>query len=248
MRIGSDPGFGTATPTAPFGCAALRVAGVDLVLMAEGVCFWPEESLAVVADLHLEKGSSAARRGTLLPPYDTAATLAALTAALARIRPRRVISLGDAFHDRFALERLSERDRAHIASLQAGRDWIWIAGNHDAGLVGATEAIGGRVAEEVAIGPLVFRHEPAPGAAPGEIAGHLHPAARVAAGPRAVRRRCFATDGDRLLMPAFGAYTGGLDVLDRAIRSLFDRTRLAVHLLGDGRVYSFPGRALVGRG
>ncbi|MEJ1157084.1 ligase-associated DNA damage response endonuclease PdeM [Prosthecomicrobium sp. N25] len=220
----------------------MSLAGADLVLLPEGVLWWPAEATLVVADLHLEKGSSGARRGALLPPYDTAATLAALAGVVVRFAPGRIVSLGDAFHDPFALERLQPADRARIEALQAGREWIWIAGNHDARLVGC---IGGRTVAELAIGPLVFRHEPSPDGPEGEVAGHLHPAARVALRPKSVRRRCFATDGRRLVLPAFGAYAGGLNLLDRAYRGLFERTSLVAHLLGEGRVYPFPSRFLL---
>ena len=140
-----------------------------------GALFWEEQSLLVVSDLHLEKGSSFAARGVLLPPYDTVATLSRLAAVIARHDPRIVIALGDSFHDRNAHERLSPPIARRIAALQARRDWIWISGNHDPAL---PRDLGGMVASEVAIGPIVFRHEPT--GAYGEIAGHLHPKARVA--------------------------------------------------------------------
>ena len=140
-----------------------------------GALFWEEQRLLVVSDLHLEKGSSFAARGVLLPPYDTVATLSRLAAVIARHDPRMVIALGDSFHDRDAHERLSAPDRDALAALQARRDWIWISGNHDPAL---PSDLGGVVATEVAIGPIAFRHEPT--GAVGEIAGHLHPKARVA--------------------------------------------------------------------
>lgn len=228
---------GRADGERPCVAAVVSVAGVPLELRPEGVLWWPGEATLVVADLHLEKASSFARRGAFLPPYDTAATLAALAAVVARLAPARVISLGDAFHDPFGPERLSGADRARLEALQSGRDWIWIAGNHDRRLVGD---VGGRHVDELALGPLVFRHEPSAEPVEGEIAGHLHPAARVACRPKSVRRRCFAGDGRRLVLPAFGALTGGLNLLDRAWAGLFDRPRLTAHLLGDGRLYAFP--------
>ena len=167
----------------------------------------------MVSDLHLEKGSSFAARGVLLPPYDTVATLGRLAAVIARHDPRMVIALGDSFHDRDAHDRLSATDRDAIAALQSRRDWIWISGNHDPAL---PPDLGGVVASEVAIGRIVFRHEPT-GAA-GEIAGHLHPKARVSTRGRSMERRCFACDGERAVMPAFGAYTGGLSIRDAGIR------------------------------
>jgi hypothetical protein len=213
--------------------ASVDVAGVTFAADLSGALFWQEQSLLVVSDLHLEKGSSFARRGVLLPPYDTAATLGRLAAVIARHDPRMVIALGDSFHDTTAHERMSAPDRDAIAAFQAGRDWIWISGNHDPAL---TPDLGGVVAHEVAIGPIAFRHEPT-GAA-GEIAGHLHPKARVAARGRSMERRCFACDGERAVMPAFGAYTGGLSIRDAAFAKIFQTAGLMAHVLGDFRLHT----------
>ena len=215
------------------GASSLNIAGVDLIADLSGAMFWEDQSLLVVSDLHLEKGSSFAARGVLLPPYDTAATLFRLGAVIARHDPRVVIALGDSFHDRSAHDRLSARDRDAIAALQLRRDWIWIAGNHDPAL---PAHLGGVVATEVAVGPIAFRHEPT-GAA-GEIAGHLHPKARVAARGRAMERRCFACDGERAVMPAFGAYAGGLSIRDAAFAKIFQRLGFMAHVLGDHRLHS----------
>ena len=211
----------------------LDVAGISLLADISGALFWEQQGLLVVSDLHLEKGSSFAARGVLLPPYDTMATLCRLAAVVARHDPRMVIALGDSFHDRVAHERLSAQDRETIAALQARRDWIWISGNHDPAL---PRDIGGVVASEVAIGPIVFRHEPT--GASGEIAGHLHPKARVATRGRAMERRCFACDGERAVMPAFGAYAGGLSIRDEAFARIFQSTGFMAHVLGDTRVHS----------
>lgn len=222
--------------------AAIAVAGAAMVPDPSGALWWPEESLLVVADLHLEKGSALAGRGALVPPYDTAATLDRLAAVIARLRPGTVLALGDSFHDLGAGGRLPEACHALLAALQAGRDWLWIAGNHDPA---RPAGIGGDWFDELAIGGLAFRHEPAAGAAPGEIAGHLHPVARVRLRGRGVRRRCFAGDGTRLIMPAFGAYAGGLNVLDRAYTGLFAPTALAAWMVGDRTVYPIAGRRLL---
>jgi len=213
-----------------------RVAVADVGFVADfsGALFWEEQSLLVVSDLHLEKGSSFASRGVLLPPYDTVATLSRLAAVIARHDPRQVIALGDSFHDREAHARLSEPDREALAALQMRRNWIWIAGNHDPAL---PANLGGLVATEVAIGPIVFRHEPT--GASGEIAGHLHPKARVPTRGRSIERRCFASDGERAVMPAFGAYTGGLSVRDRAFARIFGSPGFMAHVLGDNRVHAF---------
>ncbi|WP_152539803.1 ligase-associated DNA damage response endonuclease PdeM [Afipia sp. P52-10] len=215
--------------------ATVPVSGVEFLADASGALLWEEERLLVVSDLHLEKGSSFAMRGILLPPYDTAATLAQLAAVVARYNPRTVIALGDSFHDADAHERVCAPDRATIAAMQAGRTWIWIAGNHDPKPPVGLE---GSVASEIAIGPLTFRHEPT--GAVGEIAGHLHPKARVATRGRSIERRCIATDGVRAVMPSFGAYTGGLSIRDRAFAKIFDALAFTVHLLGDNRLHMMP--------
>jgi DNA ligase-associated metallophosphoesterase len=199
----------------------------------DGALYWPEERVLVVADLHLEKGSSFATRGVLLPPYDTAATLERIAVLIARFTPHAVIALGDSFHDRKGPARIAAADRAALAGLQRGRDWIWVAGNHDPD---PAEGVGGSFGGTLAIGALVFRHEPT--GAKGEIAGHLHPVARVAGHGRTVRRRCFASDGARLIMPAFGAFAGGLNVRDRAFAEVFGTFAFTAHLLGEGRLYA----------
>jgi hypothetical protein len=211
----------------------VAVAGVTLVADLAGALYWEDERLLVVSDLHLEKGSSYAMRGVLLPPYDTIATLGRLGAVIARFDPKTVIALGDSFHDRDAHQRLSPANRDILGALQARRDWIWIAGNHDPAL---PQNLGGVVASDVAIGAVTFRHEPT--GAKGEIAGHLHPKARVSARGRAMERRCFASDGERLVMPSFGAYTGGLNIRDAAFAKIFGALGFAAHVLGDHRVHT----------
>ncbi|MFC3695149.1 ligase-associated DNA damage response endonuclease PdeM [Chenggangzhangella methanolivorans] len=219
----------------------LSVAGVALVADPSGALYEPRSGALIVADLHLEKGSSFARRGQMLPPYDTATTLGRLARLVERFRPRAVIALGDSFHDRDAAARLRDADRETVAALQRGRDWIWISGNHDpeppAGLAGETCA-------EMALGALTLRHEPRVGAAAGELAGHLHPVAKVAVRGRGVRRRCFAGDGARVVLPAFGAYAGGLNVRDRAFDGLFAAGGLTAWMLGDAGVYAIAGWGL----
>jgi DNA ligase-associated metallophosphoesterase len=203
--------------------ATVDVAGVTFVADLSGALFWEDQSLLVVSDLHLEKGSSFAARGVLLPPYDTIATLSRLAAVVARHDPRMVIALGDSFHDRDAHGRLSTPDRDAIGALQARRDWIWISGNHDPAL---PADLGGVVASEVAIGAV------------GEIAGHLHPKARVSTRGRSMERRCFACDGERAVMPAFGAYTGGLSIRDVAFAKIFQTLGFMAHVLGDNRLHA----------
>ena len=215
----------------------IDVNGEALLLEASGALWWPGEETLVFADLHFEKGSSYARTGQMLPPYDTRSTLKRMEATVGRHHPARVIALGDSFHDRYGAERLDEEERSRLRELRNGSEWIWIAGNHDP----APPAwLGGTVAEEIAIGGLTFRHEPQAPDARGEIAGHLHPCATVTRRGRSLRRRCFVSDGARLVMPAFGAYAGGLDVGDEAVRMLFAEKFLA-YVLGKARVYAVAG-------
>ena len=215
----------------------IAVAGATLVADPAGALYWPDERLLAVADLHLEKGSAFATRGVLLPPYDTTSTLARLAKLIEHYRPALVVALGDSFHDGGGPARMPDGSRAALAVLQRGRDWLWLAGNHDPD---PPQGVGGRVAAELAIGPLTFRHEPSSHGADGEIAGHLHPSARVAQRGRGVARRCFATDAKRMVMPAFGAYAGGLNIRDRAFVALFGALSFTVHLLGVGRLYAIP--------
>jgi DNA ligase-associated metallophosphoesterase len=226
--FGSPSGFAGAPLD-----GALAVAGATFVADVGGVIYWPEQGLLAVADLHLEKGSSFAARGVLLPPYDTAATLAALGTLIARYAPRTVVALGDSFHDGGGPARLADTDRATLRHLQRGRDWIWIAGNHDPE---PAINVSGRFLPMLEIGGVIFRHQPEEGAR-GEIAGHLHPVARVSRRGRSVSCRCFAGDGARLVMPAFGAYTGGLNVRDRAFARVFQTLAFTAHMLGQQRVY-----------
>jgi DNA ligase-associated metallophosphoesterase len=213
--------------------AEINIAGAGLVADSDGAIYWPAEGLLIVADLHLEKGSSFAARGVLLPPYDTAATLSRMACLMARYAPRAVIALGDNFHDHDGPARMAPSDHVALGALQRGRDWIWIAGNHDPD---PAAHIGGSFGGTLAIGALIFRHEPT--GAKGEIAGHLHPVARVNGRGRTVRRRCFASDDARLVMPAFGAYAGGLNVRHRAFSQVFGTLAFTAHMLGAGRLYA----------
>lgn len=213
---------------------SITINGESLLLDTSGAAFWPAERILVFADLHLEKGSAYARTRQFLPPYDTMATLLRLAAGVARYNPARIIALGDSFHDSQAAERLSADARALLSSF--GCEFIWIAGNHDPE---PPAWAGGVVTAEWRCGGLVFRHEPRGDAEPGEIAGHLHPCAHVAKWGRRVRRRCFAADSARMILPSFGAYTGGLDVGEEAITRLFG-ARFHAYMLGTERVYAIP--------
>ena len=212
---------------------SITVNGQTLQLDHSGAAWWPAARTLIFADLHFEKGSSYARGGQFLPPYDTRATLLRMAQAVARFRPARIIALGDSFHDRGAADRLDGEARAMLAAM--GTDFVWIAGNHDPE---PPAWLGGMVTEELREGGLVFRHQPR-GDIAGEIAGHLHPCAKVSKWGRSVRRRCFAADGRRIILPSFGAYTGGLDVGEEAIAMLFG-PRFHAYMLGSERVYAIP--------
>ena len=217
------------------------LAGVAAEALPEGALWIPDHDALVVSDLHLEKGSAFAARGQLLPPYDTRATLHRLAALIARLHPAIVVSLGDSFHDAGGPTRMHADDLRALDALVCATDWVWIVGNHDPAL---PAALRGRIHETLRVGALTLRHEPTANCA-GEIAGHLHPCAKVAARGRAVRTRCFATDGAQLVMPAFGAYAGGLNVRDDAFGDIFPRGCTAL-MLGRARVYAAPSHRQVG--
>jgi len=222
---------------------AMVVNGARLHPDPTAALWWPAERMLIVSDLHFEKGSAMARRGHgLLPPYDSAATLTLLEGLMAKYRPARLLALGDSFHDGEAFARLSRDETDRLAALSQRQEMIWISGNHDPE---PPAHIGGRVLAEYRCGPLLFRHEPQPGRATGEVAGHPHPKARVRGRGRSVRARCFVTDGLRLIVPAFGAYTGGLDVMDAAFRPLFPGAFHAWMLLRD-RVHPVRSSRLAG--
>lgn len=216
------------------------VGGFAFIADPSGALYLAEDGVLLVADLHLEKGSAFAARGMMLPPYNSRATLAALAIVLARYRPRTVIVLGDSLHDRRAIARIAPEDLASLGAMQRGSDWIWLSGNHDPE---PPPELGGTVCEMLALGGIVLRHEPHAGEASPEIAGHLHPAGKVRLSGRAVRRRCFVSDGRRCVMPAFGAYAGGLNVLEDPFRPLFGGPFTA-HMLGASRVYAISGAQL----
>jgi uncharacterized protein len=218
----------------------VTINGETLLLDSSGAAFWPAQGALIFADLHLEKGSSYARGRQFLPPYDTEATLIRMRAAAARFNPERIIALGDSFHDTEAADRLSPKARDTLAAFAC--EFIWICGNHDPS---PPAWLGGLVTAEWAAGGLTFRHEPIEDCRAGEIAGHLHPCARVAKWGRRVRRRCFAADGRRMVLPSFGSYTGGLDVGEDAIARLFG-AHFHAYMLGSDRVYAIP-RAQAGR-
>lgn len=201
--------------------------GARLHARSDGALYWPDRDTLIVADLHLEKGSAyASVTGQMLPPYDSRATLTALREAIAAVSPRRVICLGDSFHDSDAARRLTAQDRNCLSDLTQSTEWIWIAGNHDPA---PPAELGGTVLEELVDGPLVFRHEAVPLAGAGEVSGHFHPKASIETRARRLSARCFVEDARRLILPSFGAYTGGLSVWNPAIADLFPKG-FCVHL------------------
>jgi DNA ligase-associated metallophosphoesterase len=215
--------------------------GAKLQADPSGALYWPDRRTVVVSDLHFEKGSAFAARGVPLPPYDTAATLDRLEEVLRRHQPEHVICLGDSFHDQGALERASPASLRRIRALSSAHDWIWITGNHDPN---PDPVWGGRALGDLVLGPLVFRHEAAAVPTGGEVSGHYHPKARVRLRGRSVSGQCFVTNGNRLVMPSFGAFTGGLDVTSPEVRALF-QDRFEILFLGPERLYRFPKSALL---
>jgi DNA ligase-associated metallophosphoesterase len=186
----------------------LSFAGETFAAFHEGALYWPAEQTLLLADLHLEKASWYAKGGQFLPPYDSEATLAAVIALVDRCDPLRLLCLGDSFHDALGCERLGQKARAMLIALTARLDWVWIVGNHDPGF---SDLCGGSLAEELDIRGIQLRHaadrnDPRP-----EISGHFHPKLRLNLKGRQVSRRCFVATASKLIMPAFGSLTGGLD-------------------------------------
>jgi DNA ligase-associated metallophosphoesterase len=217
--------------------APLQLAGERLMLDPAGVLYWPAARLLAVADLHLEKGSAGARRGALLPPWDSRITLDRLLPRIAHWQPEIVVALGDSFHDREAAGRLPADEAERVRRIGMHTRLFWVLGNHDpeppAGFPGEHGA-------EFTLGPLRFRHQASETLASGEaeLCGHYHPKARIATRGGSVTRPCFVADSRRVILPAFGAYTGGLDVGSPAIARLFPRGGRAF-LLGTARLFSF---------
>lgn len=222
----------------------VSVGGRQLLLDHSGAAWLPDSGDLLVADLHFEKGSAFAARGQgLLPPYDTAETLRRLERVCARVKPKRVICLGDTLHDLAGEARMAEVDRQRLARLVERQDWVWIAGNHDPE---PPASMGGEAVHELRIGDLILRHDVGDSAEDGgdtgipvgEICGHYHPKAAVRVRGRRISGRCFATDGRRLIMPAFGAYAGGLNAREPAIADLLSR-QFKVYLIGRAGLFGF---------
>lgn len=219
--------------------APLHIGGERLMLDPSGAIYWPSRNILILADLHLEKGSAAAARGRLLPPYDSRVTLDRMAQLLRHYSAKAVVCLGDSFHDAEGPARLAEAERARIAALGRRAAFLWVLGNHDPAL---PADLPGRVVADWADGPFRFRHIAAAGhrAVDGvELSGHYHPKATVPVRGTSVTRPCFVTDGQRrLILPAFGSFTGGLDVAEPAIARLFPRGG-RIFMLGEGRLFHF---------
>ena len=217
---------------------AFTFAGTGLQALGSGALFWPDQRLLCVSDLHLGKSERQGRRnGAMLPPYETIDTLTRLGDAIGATDPATVVCLGDSFDDATAFDALDEDAQLWIARLQAGRDWIWIEGNHDPGPVG----LGGRHLAQLHLGPLTFRHIAEAGAQ-GEVSGHYHPKARLRARGAGLSRPCFLVDADRIILPAFGTYTGGLRSEDAALCHLMRPEALAILTGPTPRAIPMPRR------
>ena len=214
----------------------LSFAGHDFTALPLGALFWTQRRALIVADLHFEKASWFARFGQLLPPYDSMATLSDLETLIAATGARELWCLGDSFHDATGAERLSPTARQCLAGMIDRLDWHWIVGNHDAGL---SNALGGSVWPEAEVDGLVLRHEADLADIRPELSGHFHPKLRVMLRGRRVSRRCFVANQSKLILPAFGALTGGLDVRHAEIRRVAGANAEALVPLSD-RLLRFP--------
>ena len=224
------------------------INGVKLIADVSGALYRPDKNMLIVADLHFEKASAFAARCVALPPYDTAATLRRLADAFNAFNPQSFVSLGDAFHDDDWPSRMSQADRAELARLTGAVETVWVTGNHD-----PTPPIGlpGAAMEIFRDADLVMRHEPmarGAGFEGGELAGHLHPCAKLRQRGRNLRRRCFVHDAQRVILPAFGTLTGSLNVRDVAFDGLFDGTEYQAVMVGAARLAAIqPNRLLPDR-
>ena len=220
----------------------IRLGLSEFVPDQSGAIFWPFEETLIVSDLHFEKGSSFARHGILLPPYDTRETLLRLEHVIEIFRPRKVIVLGDSLHDVNGIETMSNEDLTHIHRLQSGCEWIWLTGNHDPTV---PVQLGGTVVKEIECQGLSFRHTPKWSQSDYEIAGHLHPVAKISRRGRQIRRRCFISNKRSLVVPAFGSYAGGMNILDDEFLPCFENQKPAIWILGEKDVFQISADRLI---
>jgi uncharacterized protein len=217
--------------------ASFHFADSEFVAAGEAGLFWPKHKALLVADLHLEKASSYAATGQMLPPYDSRATLSELSGLASRFGAKAVWCLGDNFHDGGGEARLEEGASSLLKTLTVTLDWRWVVGNHDPG-IGASW--GGRVFDEMVVDGIVLRHEADPTDSQPEMSGHFHPKLRQQLRGRMVSRRCFVRSSSKLILPAFGALTGGLDADHDAIAKACGRLHLEALIPAAGRVLTFP--------
>jgi hypothetical protein len=219
----------------------ISICGKTFLADQSGALYWPAEKTLIVADLHFEKGSAFACRGLMLPPYDTRQSLLRLAQVIDRLEAETIVALGDSFHDCDAADRINPDDLQILKIIQEDRRWIWVTGNHDPII---PDIFGGERVDELVLGGVTLRHEPRLGRITHEIAGHMHPAARISIYGTSLRRPCFVGNGLRLILPAFGAYTGGLNVLDDAFLPYFDDDGLSVWIMGEEGLYPIATRLL----
>ena len=215
----------------------ILLGGVELIPDLSGALFVPEYQTLIISDLHLEQGSSLARRGLHVPPYDTGMTLGLLETVVANAKPQRLIFLGDSFHDAGGAARLEEGFVTRLRALTQNYETIWVLGNHDPE---PPQFLGGHGALSLALGPLTLRHEPTRRLnGEFEIAGHLHPGCGINQRGRRIYGKCFVSDDARMIMPAFGAYTGGLAVTSKAFHGLLDAETAQAHMIGRAALHKF---------
>lgn len=221
----------------------ISINGAILRPDLSGALWWPDERTLIVADVHFEKGAALAAQGHRLPAYDTATNLRLLEGLITHYQPKRLIALGDSFHDRTSGNRMDDSARASLNALADKTQLVWILGNHDPAL---PEWLRGDQTAELALDPLVFRHEPQEAPALGEIAGHLHPCARIRSNrnSRTFRRRAFVEDGTRMILPAFGAFTGGLNACDPAFAPIF-KNKFSAWMIGRDVIVRVPSHGLL---
>lgn len=205
-----------------------------------GALYWPRENTLLVADLHLEKMFSFAGKGQLLPPYDSKATLEILARDIETTTAQRVICLGDSFHRDEGTESLPVAQMEQLKSMSSKSDWLWLSGNHDP----SAHKLGGQCADQISVGNITLSHEPGTESV-GQIAGHLHPSAKIYINGRATRRPCFVHDERLMILPAFGVSTGTLNILSKPFKGLLNRNKLKVTMLGKDRLYPIATKYLV---
>ena len=220
---------------------AIALCGKQFLADRTGALYWPSERALIIADMHLEKASSYAAHGQMLPPYDTRATLMRLADTIDFYETEMIIALGDSFHDIDGPNRMHRQDREVLELIVNDRNWYWLVGNHDPEL---PTHLGGTILHELELSGLTFRHEPISGPVSHEIAGHMHPAAKLTHQGATLRRPAFVSNRKRMIMPAFGTLTGGLNVMHDAFAPMFGNDGYHVWMLGEESIYPISTRLL----